>query len=197
MRGETTSLNANKQKVSKSVYISVFIHLKCRVMHKISKLLLSATAVLSATAPAAAQRWVKMPDDATPIICISETINEAPDVVEIFQNSQSNYHHDPRAPRFVLVDQEGRWGLGIGGYLQTKIEYDFDKAVDNVDFFPSAIQRGGAPSSQYRMDMTNSTLFSKSSSVSPRIPAIISTPINAKGKYFLIVTTFSAKSAVS
>ena len=161
MRGETTSLNANKQKVSKSVYISVFIHLKCRVMHKISKLLLSATAVLSATAPAAAQRWVKMPDDATPIICISETINEAPDVVEIFQNSQSNYHHDPRAPRFVLVDQEGRWGLGIGGYLQTKIEYDFDKAVDNVDFFPSAIQRGGAPSSQYRMDMTNSTLFLK------------------------------------
>lgn len=157
----TTSLSVNKQKGSKSVYISVFIHLKYRVMYKISKLLLSATAVLSATLSANAQRWVEVPDDATPIICISETINEAPDVVEIFQASQTNYHNDPRAPRFVLVDRKGRWALGIGGYLQTKIEYDFDKAVDNVDFFPSAIQRGGAPSSQYRMDMTNSTLFLK------------------------------------
>lgn len=107
-----------------------------------------------------AQRWVPVPDDAVPVIYITETVNEAPDVVEIFQNSESSYHHDPRAPRFVLVDQKGRWGLGIGGYLQTKIEYDFDKAVSNVDFLPSAIQRDGA-SSQYRMDMTNSTLFLK------------------------------------
>ena len=111
--------------------------------------------------PVRAQQWVEVPDRGMPIICISETVNEAPDVVEIFQNTQSTYHNDPRAPRFVLVDQEGKWGLGIGGYLQTKIEYDFAKAVDNVDFLPSAIQRAGAPSSQYRMDMTNSTLFLK------------------------------------
>ena len=111
--------------------------------------------------PMMAQKWVEMPVEGVPLICISETINEAPDVVEIFQNTVSPYHHDPRAPRFVLVDQKGKWGLGIGGYLQTKIEYDFAKAVDNVDFLPSAIQRGGAPSSQYRMDMTNSTLFLK------------------------------------
>ena len=116
--------------------------------------------LLPAFAVADAQRWVEIEEDAVPVICISETVNEAPDVVEIFQNTQSGYHHDPRAPRFVLVDQEGRWGLGIGGYLQTKIEYDFDKAVANVDFLPSAIQRNGA-SSQYRMDMSNSTLFLK------------------------------------
>ena len=111
--------------------------------------------------PVDAQRWVEITDDATPLICISETVNEAPDVVEIFQTTQSPYHHDPRAPRFILVDQKGKWGLGIGGYLQTKIEYDFDRAVDNVDFLPSAIQRGGAPSSQFRMDMTNSVIFLK------------------------------------
>ena len=130
-------------------------------MRKISKLSLLTVFALSTILSANAQKWVEMPNDATPIICISETINEAPDVVEIFQNTQSSFHHDPRAPRFVLVDQEGRWGLGIGGYLQAKIEYDFDKAVDNVDFLPSAIQRGGSPSSQYRMDVTNSTLFLK------------------------------------
>lgn len=130
-------------------------------MKRISKFTLLPALGLLASMPAGAQRWVELNEDATPVICISETINEAPDVVEIFQGTQSPYHHDPRAPRFILVDQDGKWGLGIGGYLQTKIEYDFDKAVDNVDFLPSAIQRGGSPSSQYRMDMTNSTLFLK------------------------------------
>lgn len=130
-------------------------------MEKFAKRLFLSVLLLPAVTMTVAQKWVAVPDDAVPVICISETVNEAPDVVEIFQNSTSSYHHDPRAPRFVLVDQKGRWGLGIGGYLQTKIEYDFDKAVDNVDFLPSAIQRGGAPSSQYRMDMTNSTVFLK------------------------------------
>ena len=129
-------------------------------MERIFRRIALSAFLLPAFAVADAQRWVEIEEDAVPVICISETVNEAPDVVEIFQNTQSGYHHDPRAPRFVLVDQEGRWGLGIGGYLQTKIEYDFDKAVANVDFLPSAIQRNGA-SSQYRMDMSNSTLFLK------------------------------------
>ena len=117
--------------------------------------------LLMPTVSVKAQQFLELSNEGAPMVYISETINEAPDVVEIFQTTQSTYHNDPRAPRFVLVDQQGKWALGIGGYLQTKIEYDFAKAVDNVDFFPSAIQRGGAPSSQYRMDMTNSTLFLK------------------------------------
>ena len=130
-------------------------------MKRFSKFILAAASGLLTIVSVNAQSWVELDEDATPVICISETINEAPDVVEIFQSTQSPYHHDPRAPRFVLVDQQGKWALGIGGYLQTKLEYDFDKAVDNVDFLPSAIQRGGAPSSQFRMDMTNSVLFLK------------------------------------
>ena len=130
-------------------------------MKRFSKFILLPALSVLATVSAEAQSWVEVSDDATPMICISETVNEAPDVVEIFQTTQSTYHHDPRAPRFILVDQKGKWGLGIGGYLQTKIEYDFDRAVDYVDFLPSAIQRGGAPSSQFRMDMTNSVIFLK------------------------------------
>ena len=128
-------------------------------MNRKSKTFLLSALLLLATIPATAQRWVEIAEGATPVICISETVNEAPDVVEIFQNTQSNYFHDARAPRFVLVDQEGKWGLGIGGYLQAKIEYDFDRAVDNVDFLPSAIYGKGGPTSQLRMDMTNSTLL--------------------------------------
>ena len=130
-------------------------------MNRKMKTLLLSALLLSAMVPATAQRWVEISDDATPVICISETVNEAPDVVEIFQNTQSNYFHDARAPRFILVDQQGKWGLGIGGYLQAKIEYDFDRAVDNVDFLPSAIYGKGGPESQLQMDLTNSTIFMK------------------------------------
>ena len=122
-------------------------------MKRISKTLLLSALSLSAMMPATAQRWVEIDECVTPVICISETVNEAPDVVEIFQNTQSNYYHDARAPRFVLVDQEGKWGLGIGGYLQAKVEYDFDRAVDNVDFLPSAIYGKGGPNAQYQMDL--------------------------------------------
>ena len=69
---------------------------------KLKTLSLSAL-LLSAMVPATAQRWVEIADGATPVICISETVNEAPDVVEIFQNTQSGYYHDARAPRFILV----------------------------------------------------------------------------------------------
>lgn len=130
-------------------------------MKRIPKSLLPCALMLAAAVPVPAQQWVEIADDATPVICISETVNEAPDVIEIFQNTQSGYYHDARAPRFVLVDQEGKWGLGLGGYLQAKMEYDFDRAVGNVDFLPSAIYRNGGPDSQFRLDMTNSTLFMK------------------------------------
>lgn len=129
------------------------------------KKLLKATVMLMCAffflSEAHAQEWVKSKDKPVSLICISETVNEAPDVVEIFQTTQSNYYHDPRAPRFVLVDQKGKWGLGIGGYLQVKAEYDFSGSVDNVDFYPSAIDRNGVSSSQFQMDMTNSTIFLK------------------------------------
>ena len=115
-------------------------------MERFIKRTLMAAVVLSAAVAANAQRWVEITDDATPVICISETVNEAPDVVEIFQNTQSAYHHDPRAPRFVLVDQKGKWGLGIGGYLQTKIEYDCEcksewlGEINNSDMNSSTVE---------------------------------------------------------
>ena len=130
-------------------------------MKRLFKATVMSVGVCLLSSSAHAQWWAVTEEEPLNLICISETVNEAPDVVEIFQTTQSNYHHDPRAPRFVLIDQQGKWGLGIGGYLQTKIEYDFDGSVDNVDFYPTAIDRNGVSSSQFQMDMTNSTIFLK------------------------------------
>ena len=96
-----------------------------------------------------------------PVVYITENIYEQPDIIAIFNNTHSGYFRDPKASRFVLVDQKGRWGLGIGGYVQTKAEYDFGGIVDNVDFLPSYISTGDQASSRYQMDATTSLLFVK------------------------------------
>ena len=64
------------------VYKSVLIQ-KTTIMEKSIKRFLLSVLLLSATTVTLAQRWVAVPDDAVPIICISETVNEAPDVVVI------------------------------------------------------------------------------------------------------------------
>ena len=96
-----------------------------------------------------------------PVVYITENVYEQPDIIAIFNNTHSGYFRDPKASRFVLVDQKGRWGLGIGGYVQTKAEYDFGGIVDNVDFLPSYISTGDQASSRYQMDATTSLLFVK------------------------------------
>ncbi|MBR3883679.1 MAG: hypothetical protein IKJ31_02850 [Bacteroidaceae bacterium] len=108
-----------------------------------------------------AQRWARVNDTPVTVYSFTETVNTAPEVVQIFYNTQGEYFRDPRAPRFVLTDREGKWGLGIGGYVLARAEYDFDGIVDNIDFLPSDIQRDKGPSSQYQMDITTSTIFMK------------------------------------
>lgn len=96
-----------------------------------------------------------------PVVYITENVYEQPDIIAIFNNTHSGYFRDPKAPRFLFVDQKGRWGLGVGGYVQTKAEYDFGGIVDNVDFLPSYISTGNQASSRYQMDATTSLLFLK------------------------------------
>lgn len=96
-----------------------------------------------------------------PVVYITENVYEQPDIIAVFNNTHSGYFRDPKAPRFIFVDQQGKWGLGIGGYVQTKAEYDFGGIVDDVDFKPSAIATGDKASSAFRMDATTSLLFLK------------------------------------
>lgn len=97
-----------------------------------------------------------------PVVAISENLDGRQEMVNVFAITQSAYFHDPQAPRFILIDQQSRWALGIGGYVQAKMEYDFDGIVDNVDFFPSQIPCTGNPaSSQTQFSATSSTVFLK------------------------------------
>ena len=130
-------------------------------MKKIFNLALLTVQLLLFAQSVNAQRWARIYDSPVTVYNFTETVNTAPEIVNIFYNTQGEHFRDPLAPRFILTDREGQWGLGIGGYLMGRAEVDFDKVVDNVDFMPSQIQRGSGASSQYQMDITTSTLFLK------------------------------------
>ena len=71
-----------------------------------------------------------------PVVIISKDKNGKEELINVFEETQRPHFHDPRAPRFLLTDQQGKFALGIGGYLKTTMEYDFNGIVDDVDLYP-------------------------------------------------------------
>lgn len=90
--------------------------------------------------------------------------NKAGDeIMEMFAKSQSPHFQDPKAPRFLLVDQKRRFAFGIGGYVKLTTSYDFRGIANNLDFITYDIPtpNSRANNSQYQMDASTSRLFFK------------------------------------
>ena len=98
-----------------------------------------------------------------PVVIISKDKNGKEELINVFEETQRPHFHDPRAPRFLLTDQQGKFALGIGGYLKTTMEYDFNGIVDDVDFIPALIPQPGSTAvrNQFQMDASTSTIFLK------------------------------------
>ena len=85
-------------------------------------------------------------------------------IINIMNNREQMRFHDPKAPRFLLTDQKGKFALGLGGYVRTTAEYDWNGIVRNIDFYPALISQGDKADfarRQFQMDATTSTLFLK------------------------------------
>ena len=85
------------------------------------------------------------------------------EIIRIMEETQLKRFHEPKAPRFLLTDQKGKFALGIGGYVRATAEYDFGGIVKDVDFYPALIPNRGTDyaRNQFQMDATTSTLFLK------------------------------------
>lgn len=55
-------------------------------------------------------------------------------VIGVFYSRENLDFSDPDAPRFLLLDREGRVAFGIGGQLYAVASYDIRGAVDGPDF---------------------------------------------------------------
>ena len=85
------------------------------------------------------------------------------EIIRIMEETQLKRFHEPKAPRFLLTDQKGKFALGIGGYVRATAEYDFGGIVKDVDFYPALIPNkgNGYVKNQFQMDASTSTLFLK------------------------------------
>lgn len=104
-------------------------------------------------------------EDEEPNAIMFVSLNKAGDeVIRLMNDREQMRFHDPKAPRFLLTDQKGKFALGIGGYVRATAEYDFNGIVNNVDFYPALIPQKGSGNfsrNQFQMDITTSTLFLK------------------------------------
>lgn len=101
-------------------------------------------------------------DDEAPNGIVIVTIDKAGDeIIRIMNESQLPYIHDPKAPRFLLMDKQGKFALGIGGYVRATGEYDFGGIVDGIDFVPANIPSSSKIKNQFQMDASTATIFLK------------------------------------
>lgn len=110
-----------------------------------------------------AQNKVIIEDDEPNSILFVSRNKAGVEVIRIMEETQLKRFHEPKAPRFLLTDQKGKFALGIGGYVRGTAEYDFGGIVNDVDFYPALIP-GKGPNfarNQFQMDITTSTLFLK------------------------------------
>ena len=89
----------------------------------------------------------------------------AQDSLLIRKMYESNGQHfqDPRAPRFLFIDREGKVALGIGGYVKGTMSVDMDGISDNLDFVTADIPAPPQTDmrNQFQMDASTSRIFLK------------------------------------
>lgn len=132
-------------------------------MKSINKLLVLLLCFALFPVGISAQKNVIIKDNVPNSIMLISRNKAHDDVIEIMQSTRLPHFREPNAPRFLLVDQEGKFALGIGGYVQAVAEYDFGGIVHNIDFFPALITpKGvGGARNQFQMDIATSSIFLK------------------------------------
>lgn len=95
------------------------------------------------------------------IVLTGDSARIGGEMVGVLYDSRNLHFQDPRAPRFLMIDREGNTALGIGGYVQGIIEYDFDGAIESPRFatFMIPVPRDPAYSNRFGSDATRSTIF--------------------------------------
>ena len=99
------------------------------------------------------------------VCCILTSKVNAQDSLLIRKMYEANGQHfqDPRAPRFLFMDKEGKVALGIGGYVKGTMSVDMDGISDNLDFVTADIPAPPQTTmrNQFQMDASTWRIFLK------------------------------------
>lgn len=91
-----------------------------------------------------AQKKVIIEDEEPNSVMFVSTNKAGDEIIRIMNETRLPRFHEPKAPRFVLTDRQGKFALGIGGYVRATAEYDFGGIVKDVDFYPALIPNKGS-----------------------------------------------------
>lgn len=80
-----------------------------------------------------------------------------------FAETERVGHRELSNPQFIFASPDNRFALAIGGFVNLRTSYDFDGAVNNIDFVPYDIPMSKGYASQQRimMDASTSRLYLK------------------------------------
>ena len=72
-----------------------------------------------------AQKKVIIEDEEPNSVMFVSTDKAGDEIIRIMNETRLPRFQEPKAPRFVLTDRQGKFALGIGGYVRATAEYDF------------------------------------------------------------------------
>ncbi|MCH5318566.1 MAG: porin [Paramuribaculum sp.] len=84
------------------------------------------------------------------------------DLIGVIYNPVETHFNDPKPPRFLFLDSEGKVALGIGGNVKGTLLYDFDGAIDNGPAFSTfmiPVPNNPAQKNQFYGTANHSTIF--------------------------------------
>lgn len=84
-------------------------------------------------------------------------------VVGIFYSRENLDFTDADAPRFLLLDRDGKIAFGIGGAVYAVASYDFDGSIPSADFttYDIAVPNNPARRQRFGAAVSSSSLFAK------------------------------------
>ena len=117
--------------------------------------------VSGAETQASANDSILSPERAVILHGNPQTVNK--DVLGVFYSREELAFSDPDAPRFLLIDKEGKIAFGIGGQLYATASYDFNGSVDGSGFTTYDIPTPNSAATRQRFggDLSHSSLFAK------------------------------------
>lgn len=134
-------------------------------MQKIINGLMLAAAAMAGTNAATAQhqsdyeRTTGLPERV--LVLTGDSAKMGDEMMAILYDTKDLHFQDPGAPRFLFLDREGNTALGIGGYVEGLLSYDFCGAIDNDGFatYDIPVPYNPAQRNRFAASATHSTIF--------------------------------------
>ena len=133
----------------------------CEMKFRTILLSLAVTGTTTAMAQEAAgeneEEYVAVPERAIVLSGGQNGIHRS--VMHVLYDSEVTFN-DPNAPRFLLIDRKGNTLLGIGGYVEGIMQYDFNGALDSYGMSCFNIAVPGDPKlkSRFGADASHTTI---------------------------------------